>query len=117
AGFSTETVAVVWVGYDDGRPLGGTETGASAALPAWISFMRTAHDKKPPSDFPRPVGVNTVQIDTRTGMLPFEGDTETMDEVFLQGTEPTDTTATDAGAPPATTTQPNEPEPQKDEPQ
>ncbi|MEO8796904.1 MAG: PBP1A family penicillin-binding protein [Polyangiaceae bacterium] len=115
AGFSTETVAVVWVGYDDGRPLGRSEAGASAALPAWISFMRAAHDKKPPSDFPRPAGVTTVQIDTRTGMLPFDGDTEVMDEVFLQGTEPTTTTPIDAGAPPADTTQPNEPDPPKDD--
>ncbi len=118
AGFSTETVAVVWVGYDDGRPLGRSEAGASAALPAWISFMRAAHDKKPPSDFPRPAGVTTVQIDTRTGMLPFDGDTEVMDEVFLQGTEPTTTTPIDAGAPPAApaeTTQPNEPDPPKDD--
>ena len=99
AGFSTEIAAVVWVGYDDGRPLGGSEAGASAALPAWMDFMRVAHDKKPPSDFPRPAGVVTVQIDTRTGKLPFDGDTQTMDEVFLQGTEPTDVSDTDAGAP------------------
>ena len=63
--------------------------------------MRAAHEKKPPSDFPRPAGVVTVRIDSRTGKLPFEGDTETMDEVFLQGTEPSDVSDTDAGAPPS----------------
>ncbi len=99
AGFSTEIAAVVWVGYDDGRPLGGTEAGASAALPAWIDFMRAAHDKKPPSDFPKPAGVNTVSIDTRTGKLPFDGDTFVMDEVFLAGTEPTETSDANAGVP------------------
>jgi hypothetical protein len=31
-----------------------------------------------------------VNIDARTGLLPFEGDTETLDEVFLEGTEPKD---------------------------
>ncbi len=98
AGFSTEIAAVVWVGYDDGRPLGGTEAGASAALPAWIDFMRVAHEKKPPSDFPKPAGVTTVSIDTRTGKLPFDGDTDVMDEVFLAGTEPTETSDVDAGA-------------------
>ncbi|MEO8874357.1 MAG: penicillin-binding transpeptidase domain-containing protein, partial [Polyangiaceae bacterium] len=99
AGFSTEIAAVVWVGYDDGRPLGGSEAGATAALPAWIDFMRAAHDKKPPSDFPRPGGITTVSIDTRTGKLPYDGDTQVMDEVFLTGTEPTETSDTDAGAP------------------
>jgi penicillin-binding protein 1A len=90
AGYSTEIAAVVWVGYDDGKPLGSAETGASAALPAWISFMKAAHQHKPPSEFPRPAGVVTAKIDTRTGKLPFDGDLETMDEVFLAGTEPTE---------------------------
>lgn len=98
AGFSTEICAIVWVGYDDGRPLGGREEGASAALPAWVDFMRVAHEKKPPSDFPRPAGVTTVSIDTRTGKLPFDGDTNVMDEVFLAGTEPSETSDVDAGA-------------------
>jgi penicillin-binding protein 1A len=89
AGYSTEIVAVVWVGYDDGKPLGALETGASAALPAWMDFMRAAHEHKPASEFPRPAGVRVVTIDARSGLLPFEGDTETLDEVFLDGTEPT----------------------------
>jgi penicillin-binding protein 1A len=104
AGYSTEIVAVVWVGYDDGKPLGAGETGASAALPAWMDFMRAAHDHKPASEFPRPAGVSVVTVDARSGLLPFEGDTATLDEVFLEGTEPTavvgaaDVTATDSGA-------------------
>jgi penicillin-binding protein 1A len=88
AGYSTDVVAVVWVGYDDGKPLGSGETGASAALPAWIDFMRTAHEHKAASEFPRPPGVAAATIDAHTGLLPFEGDTETVDEVFLEGTEP-----------------------------
>jgi penicillin-binding protein 1A len=89
AGYSTDIVAVVWVGYDDGKPLGAGETGATAALPAWMDFMRVAHEHKPASEFPRPPGVRIVTIDRRSGLLPFEGDTETLDEVFLEGTEPT----------------------------
>jgi penicillin-binding protein 1A len=105
AGYSTDIVAVVWVGYDDGKSLGAGETGASAALPAWMDFMRTAHEHKPASEFPRPQGVTAVTIDQRSGLLPFEGDTETFDEVFLTGTEPTrvagsaaEEPAADAGA-------------------
>lgn len=90
AGYSTEIAAVVWVGFDDGKPLGGSETGAQTALPAWIDFMKVAHDKKPVSDFPRPPGIVTVKIDKRTGKLPPEGDDDVMDEVFLAGTEPTE---------------------------
>src|SRR6185369_6133005 len=36
AGYSPDLCAVVWIGYDDGKSLGGGETGASVALPAWM---------------------------------------------------------------------------------
>lgn len=99
AGYTTDTAAVVWVGFDDGKSLGPGETGASVALPAWIDFMKVATEHKPPSEFPRPAGVVTVKIDKRTGKLPPDGDDDTMDEVFLAGTEPTDVAEipTDAG--------------------
>jgi penicillin-binding protein 1A len=90
SGYSTEIAATVWVGYDDGRPLGGAETGGSTALPSWIELMKAAHEHKPPSEFPRPPGVVSVTIDKKTGKLPYADDPDTMDEVFLAGTEPTD---------------------------
>jgi penicillin-binding protein 1A len=90
AGYTTETAAVVWVGYDDGKPLGAAEQGAVTALPAWVAFMKAASDKKPPSQFPRPPGVVSVTIDAKSGKLPYSGDTATVDEVFLAGTEPTE---------------------------
>jgi penicillin-binding protein 1A len=101
AGYSTDIAAVTWVGYDDGKPLGPAEAGGLTALPAWISFMKVAHEHRPPSEFPRPPGIVTVAIDTRTGKLPYPDDTEIMNEVFLAGTEPTEigTAAGDAAAP------------------
>jgi penicillin-binding protein 1A len=90
AGYSTDVAAVVWVGYDDGKPLGSSESGAQTALPAWISFMKATHEHRPPTEFPRPAGVVAVKIDKLTGKLPFEGDTNVDDEVFLAGTEPTE---------------------------
>ena len=100
AGYSPETCAVVWIGYDDGKSLGAGETGASVALPAWMDLMKLAHEHKPVADFARPAGVVTVRIDRKTGKLPPDEDTDTMDEVFLAGTEPTDVGASndDAGA-------------------
>jgi penicillin-binding protein 1A len=97
AGYSTDLAAVVWVGYDDGKPLGASETGASAALPAWAGFMKAAEEKKPASEFPRPGGVTTVTIDTHTGALPLPGDPDTMEEIFLEGTQPTSPDLGDAG--------------------
>jgi penicillin-binding protein 1A len=89
AGYTTDLAAVVWVGYDDGRALGGAEQGAVTALPAWVDFMKVATDGSPRVEFPRPPGVVTVSIDKRTGELPYPDDPEVMDEVFLPGTEPT----------------------------
>ena len=45
AGFTPDLLTVVWVGVDDGGPLG--LTGAEAALPIWTAFMREALDLRP----------------------------------------------------------------------
>jgi penicillin-binding protein 1A len=109
AGYSADIAAVVWIGFDDGRLLGAAEQGAVTALPAWMSFMKVAHEGRPRVDFPRPPGVTTVTIDQRTGALPYPDDPDVLDEVFLAGTEPTATAEPpppgDAG-PPDTTASP-----------
>jgi penicillin-binding protein 1A len=39
-GFDNDLAVGVWVGRDDHSPLGNKETGAQAALPIWIEFMK-----------------------------------------------------------------------------
>ena len=56
-GYSTDVVCSTWVGFDDALPLGWGESGATTALPAWIAFMKDAHDKRPAADFARPASV------------------------------------------------------------
>lgn len=41
-GFSPSVTCGVWVGYDSRESLGEKETGARAALPIWMTFMRAA---------------------------------------------------------------------------
>ena len=41
-GFDDRLVVGVWVGRDDHKPIGPKETGARAALPIWIDFMKKA---------------------------------------------------------------------------
>ncbi|HEX7895317.1 MAG TPA: PBP1A family penicillin-binding protein [Terriglobales bacterium] len=53
-GFSPATTAGVWVGYDEKKPLGDKETGARAALPIWMQFMRIALAGKDPGQFQPP---------------------------------------------------------------
>ena len=53
-GFSPQVVAGVFVGFDDNRSLGNGETGATAAVPIFIDFMRVALKDKPPLPFVPP---------------------------------------------------------------
>ncbi|RME33660.1 MAG: penicillin-binding protein 1A, partial [Gammaproteobacteria bacterium] len=62
SGFNRRIVATGWVGYDDSRPMGRLETGARAALPMWIEFMRTALEGMPESPLPQPEGIVSVRI-------------------------------------------------------
>jgi penicillin-binding protein 1A len=41
-GFSPSITCGVWVGYDEKKSLGDKETGAVAALPIWMDFMKVA---------------------------------------------------------------------------
>jgi len=99
-GYSTDIVCATWTGYDDAKSLGAREQGATAALPTWVSFMRAAHEQKPATEFPRPAGVLTISIDPKTGLRAYEGETDAIDEVFLQGTEPQEFSSPDAGIAP-----------------
>jgi penicillin-binding protein 1A len=59
-GFSPSITCGVWVGFDEKKTLGNKETGARAALPIWMDFMRTplqgSDDKNftPPQPVPHP---------------------------------------------------------------
>jgi penicillin-binding protein 1A len=56
-GFSPSITCGVWVGYDEKKSLGAKETGARAALPIWMDFMKVALDGKDPGDFQLPPGL------------------------------------------------------------
>ena len=43
----------VWIGFDEKKSLGAKESGAQAALPMWIDFMKTALAGKDPGHFSR----------------------------------------------------------------
>ncbi len=46
-GFDDRLVVGVWVGRDDHTPIGAGETGARAALPIWIDFMKRVLPQTP----------------------------------------------------------------------
>ena len=61
AGYSGDTVAVAWMGYDEPQSLGGHEFGATLSLPIWIDYMRVALAGKPVSQPTPPAGVAQLQ--------------------------------------------------------
>lgn len=90
AGFTSELLCVVWVGFDDNRDL--KLEGARSALPIWADFMRQAAQISPyrsAHDFRAPSGVVSVEICSDTGELASPACPNTRNEVFIAGTEPT----------------------------
>ena len=92
-GGAPNLVAGIYVGFDDRRSLGETESGAHAALPIWINFMQKALKPLPVMAFTIPEGITFVKVDPATGLLESEqeGDASTV-ELFTKGNEPTEAT-------------------------
>jgi penicillin-binding protein 1A len=92
-GGAPNLVSGIYVGFDDRRSLGETESGAHAALPIWINFMKEALKQMPVMAFTIPEGVTFVKVDSATGLLEGEqeGQASTV-ELFTKGSEPTQAT-------------------------
>jgi penicillin-binding protein 1A len=101
-GFTPDLVTGVWVGFDDMRELGRGEQGARAALPMWIDIMTGALKGVPPKPFIQPAGLVVQKIDPVSGLLAAPGAANALDEVFLEGTAPTQVARTQGEANPDT---------------
>lgn len=91
-GGAPNLVTGVYVGFDDRRSLGQSETGAHAALPIWMGFMKEALNQLPVVPFEIPDGVAFVKVDESTGLLESEQDGDGQQgvvELFTKGSEPT----------------------------
>jgi len=79
-GFDPDVTVGVWVGHDEKEPIGVNATGASAALPIWIDFMRvyveTQRSRPTPPGF-EPPG-NIVFVRSESGVI----------DAFINGTQP-----------------------------
>ena len=87
AGFISDLVCIVWVGYDDNSDL--DLEGARSALPVWTEFMKRAtalRSAQPLSKMPS--GVISVSIDTDTGLKAGPECGRVHNEYFLKGTQP-----------------------------
>ncbi len=88
-GYTPNLAVGVWVGFDDIRTLGETESGAHAALPIWIEFMTEALKKVQVMPFEIPDDIQFVRVDPSTGLLAADQGDRAVVELFSKGTEPT----------------------------
>ena len=99
AGYTSNLLCIVWVGYDDYSDL--RLSGAQTAAPIWTEFMKKASalpqysDMKP---FSQPTGVVDVQLDKATNRLATPTCPDDYVSAFVAGTEPRDTCDQQGGA-------------------
>jgi penicillin-binding protein 1B len=92
AGYTSQLLCIVWVGFDDNREL--DLEGAHSAAPIWAEFMKRAlqfreyADAKP---FAAPDGIVSIAIDPESGMPATPFCPRTRQEVYIAGTEPVGT--------------------------
>ena len=90
AGYTSNLLCVVWVGFDDNRDL--DLTGGVSAAPIWGEFMKRAvalpayRNTQP---FEPPPGIVAQSVDPHTGMLSSPNCPQMVQEYFIAGSEPT----------------------------
>jgi penicillin-binding protein 1B len=104
AGYTSELLCIVWVGFDDNRQL--DLQGAHSAAPIWGEFMSRAlayreyRDTKP---FRAPAGIISIDIDPETGYAATPSCPKRQSEVYIAGTEPVAACPLHGGKPGITT--------------
>ena len=91
-GFNADLATIAWVGFDNPRPLGAKETGARAALPMWVDFMRDSLKGVEEKELEQPPGLVSVRIDPMTGQLANAKTKDAIFEFFLADQVPTEQT-------------------------
>ena len=92
AGYTSELLCIVWVGFDDNRQL--DLEGAHSAAPIWAEFMKRAlqfREYANPKQFAAPDGIVSIAIDPESGMPATPFCPRTRQEVYIAGTEPVGT--------------------------
>ncbi len=91
-GFNADLATIAWVGFDNPQPLGDRETGARAALPMWVDYMRDALKGVEEKELEQPPGMVSVRIDPKTGQLANPTTQDAIFEFFLADQVPTEQT-------------------------
>ncbi len=88
-GFTPNYICGVWVGYDNNDRIFRGATGGVVAAPIWGELMARI-DSLPSSEFSRPAGLVHCMICSETGRFARRFCPHPVSEVFIRGTEPSD---------------------------
>jgi membrane carboxypeptidase/penicillin-binding protein PbpC len=91
-GYTPDLVVGVWVGNADNEPMHNI-SGVTGAAPVWHDLMEAALKGQPVHDFQQPNGLVEVEVCALSGLLPEPDCPHRVTELFLAGTEPTETCA------------------------
>ncbi|MGH9355217.1 MAG: transglycosylase domain-containing protein, partial [Terriglobia bacterium] len=89
AGFTSNLLAVAWVGYDNDKNLG--LSGASSALPVWTAFMKSAIRLPAYQNmqaFVQPLGIIAAPIDSKSLLLTAGNPLAVNQDLYIDGTQP-----------------------------
>ena len=87
-GYTPELLSLVWVGFDQKDVI--NLSGSQAALPIWTVFMKNALGNTENSDFLPPQGIVFKKVDRKSGLLANSSCPDSVEEAFIEGTEPTE---------------------------
>lgn len=94
AGFTSNLLAVTWVGYDNNHDL--NLTGASSALPIWTDFMKAAvllPGYKNTEPFVPPLGLISAPVGEQAVLATTNNPLPASQDIFIDGTQPVSTSA------------------------
>lgn len=90
AGYTPDLVCVVWIGYDQPKPMPYEFGGRYPAI-IWRQVMSQALKNVPARDFTPPPGIVTATVDGKSGLLPGPNTppSDLVTDLFAEGTVPT----------------------------
>ena len=88
-GFTPYYSAATWFGYDQPEEI--VWSGRNPAGQIWSNIFKEIHKDLEKKNFEKPKNIVNVTICKKTGLLPSDSCSSTYSEVFIKGTEPTET--------------------------
>lgn len=85
-GYGPDILVLVWVGFDDNRPIG--YSGAGAAMPVFAEVIKSIPWRTSGQWFRQPPGVVRIRVCALSGKMPTGGCPKLVEEIFLRSGGP-----------------------------